>query len=193
MKLKSEELRQQILQAATELIIKDGIGGTSTVKVAKKIKMSQSNIYSYFKSRQDLLLAVFEYHQQQIIASLEPMLDDQLTPQQQISVLIQEMIEFGKQHFETVRILSIFRSQPNMRTVLPRVADDEFFTRLFQLISQYQDAGIIKPVNAEFLMEGAFSIITDYLIAIIAGELTSSEVSGTDVVDLINDYMLARR
>ncbi len=38
MKLKSEKLRQSILTTTTQLLISQGIEGTSTVKVAKKTR-----------------------------------------------------------------------------------------------------------------------------------------------------------
>lgn len=63
MKPKNETVRRQIIDAATDLIIETGIAGTSTVKVAKRINGAQSNIYSYFKSKEALIAGVFDYHQ----------------------------------------------------------------------------------------------------------------------------------
>lgn len=89
MKLKSEALRKKIIATATTLMIEDGIEGTSTVKVAKQLEMAQSNVYSYYKSREDLLLAVFTYHQQLMVASLMPLLDESAAPIQQFETLFQ--------------------------------------------------------------------------------------------------------
>lgn len=190
MKLKNEQLRQRILISATELIIKDGIEGTSTVKVARKIKMSQSNIYSYFKNRHELLIAVFKYQQQKLIANLAPLLNSQLDPISQIESLINGVIQFGTQNFDTIRVIIIFRNQPSLRTTLPTINEDPFFIKLFELIKNYQDQGIVKSINAEFLVEGAFSIINNYLLANTTGELSFNKLSTDEVVSLVKDLIL---
>ncbi|PWG00475.1 TetR/AcrR family transcriptional regulator [Levilactobacillus bambusae] len=190
MKLKNEQLRQKILLAATTLIIAEGIEGTSTVKVAKKIEMSQSNIYSYFKNRQQLLLAVFDYHQHLLIEALAPNLTSSLAPVEQINQLILGLLQFGQTHFDTMRIIAIFRAQPAIRPVLPKVSDDPFFNELFRLMQQYQQEKIVKPVAAEFLMEGVFSIVNNYLLAISLDELKSRELSVDDVALLAVDWLL---
>lgn len=190
MKLKNEQLKKQILLVATDLIIKNGIEGTSTVKVARKINMAQSNIYSYFKNRQQLLLAVFIFHQRKLIDDLSPLLDSELTPINQINQLIREIIQFGKTNFNTMRILTIFRNQPMIRPILPKISDDDFFTELFELVKQYQQQGIIKPINSEFLMEGVFSIINNYLLAIEINEINPIELTSDIVVNSIDNFLL---
>ncbi len=55
-----EEFRREILDSARELFINDGYEKFSMRKLAEKIEYSPTTIYLYFKSKDDLLLAICE-------------------------------------------------------------------------------------------------------------------------------------
>ncbi|WP_282801977.1 TetR/AcrR family transcriptional regulator [Secundilactobacillus kimchicus] len=190
MKLKSEALRQSILTTTTQLLISQGIEGTSTVKVAKKLDISQSNIYSYFKNKQMLLLAVFSQHQAKLITALQPLLELQLRPVQQIDALITGLIEFGLQHPQSIQLILLFRQQPQIRPILPTIQDDPFFDALFTKIEHFQQLNVIKNYNPQFLAEGVFSMVVNYLLFQTTGELTDQPLSQQDVVTLIHGFLL---
>ncbi|KRK47827.1 hypothetical protein FC96_GL002030 [Secundilactobacillus kimchicus JCM 15530] len=190
MKLKSEKLRQSILTTTTQLLISQGIEGTSTVKVAKKLDISQSNIYSYFKNKQMLLLAVFSQHQAKLITALQPLLELQLRPVQQIDALITGLIEFGLQHPQSIQLILLFRQQPQIRPILPTIQDDPFFDALFTKIEHFQQLNVIKNYNPQFLAEGVFSMVVNYLLFQTTGELTDQPLSQQDVVTLIHGFLL---
>lgn len=190
MKLKSEALRQSILTTTTQLLISQGIEGTSTVKVAKKLNISQSNIYSYFKNKQMLLLAVFKHHQAKLIAALQPLLELQLQPVQQIDALINGLIEFGSQQPQSIQLILLFRQQPQIRPTLPTIQDNPFFVALFTKIEHFQQLNVIKNYNAQFLAEGVFSIVVNYLLFQTTGELIDQPLSQQDAVTLIHGFLL---
>ncbi|MFD0898121.1 TetR/AcrR family transcriptional regulator [Loigolactobacillus binensis] len=192
MKLKNEQLRQNIILATTDLIIAQGFAGTSTVKVAKQAKTAQSNIYRYFENRQTLLLAVFKYHQQKLIAALAPLLDTTAAPLVQIDGLINAMIQFSLTDFDTMRVLALFRDQPNMRPLLPKISEDTFFAQLFKLIKHYQELKVVKPYYSEFLAAGVFSLIMNYALAVALDEIPAHQLTQQDVVALIHDFLLVK-
>lgn len=190
MKLKSAALRQQILTAATDIIVTNGLTEISTVKVAKAVNTPQSNIYSYYKNKEALLLAVFEYHQHKLIEALSGSLSDSLSPKEALHHLVTAVLKLGLANPATIRIILLFRQQPEWRSRLPRITDSVFFTKLFAQFDQLQAQQIVKPYDASFLSEGVFSIITNYLTAIDAGELTTESLSQADLMALVDDFML---
>ncbi|APX72832.1 TetR/AcrR family transcriptional regulator [Companilactobacillus allii] len=50
--------KRKVLQAAIKLFSIQGFNGTSTSEIAKESGMSQATIFKYFKSKDDLLLAI---------------------------------------------------------------------------------------------------------------------------------------
>lgn len=53
-----EELRENILQAATELITASGLGGMSAREIARRIGYSAGTIYNVFDNLDDLILTI---------------------------------------------------------------------------------------------------------------------------------------
>src|SRR2546427_6798677 len=50
-----EELKQQILDAARELFVREGYENVSMRKIAEKIEYSPATIYTYFKDKDEIL------------------------------------------------------------------------------------------------------------------------------------------
>ena len=55
-----EELRQEIMDAARELFVKEGFDNVSMRKIAEKIEYSPTTIYLYFQDKADLLDCIVE-------------------------------------------------------------------------------------------------------------------------------------
>lgn len=53
-------MRQQIIEAARELFVREGIEKTSLRAIAKEIEYSPATIYLYFKDKDEILYAVHE-------------------------------------------------------------------------------------------------------------------------------------
>lgn len=137
-----------------------------------------------------LLLAVFKHHQAQLITTLRPLLDSQLPPVQQIDALISGLIEFGLHHPQSIQLILLFRQQPQIRSILPTIQDNLFFVDLFIKIEHYQQLNVIKNYNAQFLAEGVFSMVVNYILFQTTDELAEQPLSQQDVIALIHGFLL---
>lgn len=54
-----DDKREIILQAALKLFVSDGFDGTSTAKIATKAKVSNGALFHYFKTREELIVALY--------------------------------------------------------------------------------------------------------------------------------------
>jgi AcrR family transcriptional regulator len=54
------ELRQEILEAARDLFVSEGVRNVSMRRIAEKIEYSPTTIYLYFKDKEDLLFQICE-------------------------------------------------------------------------------------------------------------------------------------
>jgi TetR/AcrR family fatty acid metabolism transcriptional regulator len=57
---KSDDKRQRILQAATRVFARKGYFGARVSEIARRAGVADGTIYLYFKSKQDLLVALFD-------------------------------------------------------------------------------------------------------------------------------------
>lgn len=58
MKLKSEILREEIINLATEEFLRHGFRNTSLRKIAKKANKTTGAIYTYFESKEDIFVEI---------------------------------------------------------------------------------------------------------------------------------------
>jgi AcrR family transcriptional regulator len=68
------QTRLRIVAAAAELILRDGVAGTTLDEVRAAAAVSSSQIYHYFAGKKALVLAVIDYQSDQVVGGMEPML-----------------------------------------------------------------------------------------------------------------------
>ncbi|MBA3713548.1 MAG: TetR/AcrR family transcriptional regulator [Pyrinomonadaceae bacterium] len=90
-----EELRQEILDAARTLFIREGYENVSMRKVAEKIEYSPTTIYLYFKSKAELLNCLCEETFAKLGARLEALAKDSPDPVEGLRKGLRVYIEFG--------------------------------------------------------------------------------------------------
>jgi AcrR family transcriptional regulator len=72
---KGVETRQRIVAAAADLILQQGVAGTTLDDVRAEAEVSSSQIYHYFADKEALVRAVVEYRAQTVVGEThEPML-----------------------------------------------------------------------------------------------------------------------
>lgn len=74
------ELRDQMLDTAAELFIKNGYDGTTVQQVIDHLEVSKGAFYHYFSSKEDLLDAVADRMTRDGLAKFRPILEDQTVP-----------------------------------------------------------------------------------------------------------------
>src|SRR5260370_23144389 len=72
---KGVQTRQRIVAAAADLILQQGVAGTTLDDVRDEAGVSSSQIYHYFADKEALVRAVVDYRAQTVVGELhEPML-----------------------------------------------------------------------------------------------------------------------
>lgn len=96
----------QILKTAEELFAVKGFDGTSVRDIADEAGVNVSMISYYFRSKEKLMEALFEYRMGHIIMRVETLLKDTLMgPLQKVNVLIDDHIERVMDRQKFYRIL----------------------------------------------------------------------------------------
>ena len=69
---KGAATRSRIIEAAAELIDEHGVAGTSLDDVMAKSGASKSQLYHYFRDKEDLVCEVISHHTHQVIGMFKP-------------------------------------------------------------------------------------------------------------------------
>jgi AcrR family transcriptional regulator len=93
-----QERRDEILVAATELFASEGYGRVTTRELARRAGLSQTGLYIYFRTKEEILAAICDRTHDAMTAAFEAALAGAATPQQALSKLVRSYIEFGLAH-----------------------------------------------------------------------------------------------
>jgi AcrR family transcriptional regulator len=88
-------LRQEIMDAASELFVRDGYENVSMRRIANKIEYSPTTIYLYFKDKAELLDQVSKETFSRLVVRLSKIMEQQTDPVQRLKRGLVAYIEFG--------------------------------------------------------------------------------------------------
>jgi AcrR family transcriptional regulator len=88
-------LRQEILDAASELFVREGFENVSMRRIADKIEYSPTTIYLYFKDKAELLESVCHETFGRLIQRLAKIMDQPGDPVERLRRGLHAYIEFG--------------------------------------------------------------------------------------------------
>lgn len=180
--------RSHILGKASSLFWKKGYHTTSMRDIAKACMCNPSNIYHYFKNKEDILYAVIKDITEQTVSSIQYLEDDEVTnPVEQLRLLI-------KSHFELM-------AQMNRSSVL--ISD----TGLKDLTSEHRKAvvqlrdkydAIMRKVIQRGTRAGLFDVRDEKIAAFIISSAimrssiwfsTKGRLSAEEISDIIFELL----
>lgn len=92
------QLRQQILEAARDTLVREGYDGLSMRRVAERIDYSPTAIYLQFKDRDELVFCVCEELLAGLVRELQEVAEKNRDPLAALKKGLRRYVEFGRRH-----------------------------------------------------------------------------------------------
>jgi AcrR family transcriptional regulator len=93
-----QERRAEILAAAKELFVTEGFAKVTTRAIAEKAGLSQTGIYLYFPTKEDILRAISDATHEAISAAFDRAAEGPGTPREIFRRLLHVYIDYGLSH-----------------------------------------------------------------------------------------------
>jgi TetR/AcrR family transcriptional repressor of nem operon len=74
--MKGEKARSKIVDTAAQLMLQNGVVGTTIEGVCDAARVGKSHFYHYFSDKPDLVRAVIDYRTDRVLGSQEPFLSN---------------------------------------------------------------------------------------------------------------------
>lgn len=168
MRKKNPEKAALILEAARQLILQEGAAAVSTTKVARAVGIAQSNIYIYFKSKDDMLRQVYKDAQTRIQTYFVENQPDTTDIRPAIIGYIDCMYGFATHDFATFEVLHQIKAIPEAHWTR-EIADAQ---APVALIRSGIETGILRPVAPAVHMSIVFNAVRQCVLSQKAGEVT---------------------
>ncbi len=150
-----ENLRQDILDAASELFATEGYESVSMRKIADKIEYSPTTIYLYFRDKNELLYQICE----ETFAQLGQQIREISEPETDLLVRMRKglraYIEFGiaHPHHYQVTFMSPIFSEPNDEYKFEGSMGERTFGFLRSEVSTCMEAGKLKKGDIDAISQ----------------------------------------
>lgn len=184
---KTAQTRQQILQAALDEFVEQGIARTSMERIARRGQVAKGTIYLYYPSKEELLRGVIEYALRQSAVyqplvrqpgeSIEAMLRRSLLPTMQA-------MEHSDRAELARLVLSEARHDPVLARLYKELAFDPWQRLIEKLLQQAVDEGELRTSSVTLcaqLMAGPF-----WMTMVHNGLLRSSDAPVLELEPLVN-------
>lgn len=109
-----EALRQDILDAARELFVKEGYENVSMRRIAEKIEYSPTTIYLYFEDKASLLFAICEETFAKLTKRMESITQQQDDAVKALKAGCRAYIEFGLKYPNHYRVTFMHSPNPDL-------------------------------------------------------------------------------
>ena len=145
-------LRQEILDAASELFVRDGYENVSMRRIADRIEYSPTTIYIYFKDKAELLEQVCKETFARLVERLSKIMAQPGDPVERLKRGLIAYIEFGLENphqYRTTFMMPIPEGLEEKKLHQENSPGMQAFSFLIQGLGDGVKAGKLRPMNLE--------------------------------------------
>jgi AcrR family transcriptional regulator len=195
---RKSQLRQEILDAASEILVRDGYEGLTMRKVAQRIDYSATTIYLYFKDRDELVFYACEQFLAGLLRELQETVARIADPAEALRKILRRYVEYGlahpQQYLATFVIPHAHTPEADARYKQPDAMSMKSFGFLEQLVREVVRRKRLARVDVEAasraLWAGAHGI-TSLLLVIPTFEWGRTDRVIDQLVSQLVDGLLA--
>ncbi len=143
---KSEEKRATILSVATELIADQGLGA-STADIAKKAGVPHGSVFTYFKTKAALLVALYTELSAEMTDTVMEAMPSNVDEQAQFRHLWVQWTNWGASN------PSKRRTQALLKLSVDREMADAYAAPVFELIEKSCSTGVLRDAPSVYAVE----------------------------------------
>ncbi|GLQ16450.1 TetR/AcrR family transcriptional regulator [Maritalea porphyrae] len=162
-----ERRTKDLLESSRICFAKEGYAGATIEKIASRAGLSKGSIYRFFKSKDEILLALLDAHEAEFAARWE-----HLQPE------CTSIIDAIRSRVRLLLVMSI--EQGNMERVwiefLQQEASKEKFAEIIALSRKELVLLITKGIQAGELKNNAVDVLADFLLATLEGLIVLAQV-----------------
>lgn len=189
MRMRKEDRRAQILDAAMTVFVKKGFTASTTLEIAGAANVSEVTLFRHFASKREIFLAGVEPI---MLSTLEGTisLSAELGPEEKLAYILFERISLISRNSQVVRLIL------SEASLLSAVGGDNFMGRIVQTLRQVLVLTGVPAQREAVVLRVLMGSILSFLympqtgeedIRVFAGQVAAMVLSSTDQIDREGD------
>lgn len=183
-------LRETILEKSRQILIKEGFGNLSMRKIASALDVSATALYSHFKGKDDLLVALIEESVEMLLGQLAHAAERETDAISRLKQMALAYVQFGLKRPQEYEIMFVVRSEE-----MPRYPKEKFrkvrsaYSMLADTIREGHLTGMIEEPEPEL---AAYSIWAQLhgVVSVILNQRLDAKVSREEFVEHSVDHII---
>ena len=139
--------RQQIIDAAEDLIAESGFQGFSMHKLAKEAGVAAGTIYRYFSDKEDLLLQVRLAVVQRNAEVVQRGVDNAMPLKERFRTMWLNIFDLSRTNIDNLKNRAQYDSLPCMRNHETKEIERKMFSKVDKFFTQGREQGLFKPLD----------------------------------------------
>ncbi|MEP7133420.1 MAG: TetR/AcrR family transcriptional regulator [Chloroflexota bacterium] len=167
------DLKNALINAGIEILSKEGVGGLSLRKVAKKAGVSHSAPYAHFPDKQSLIAAISTEGFNQLYAELDAAISPHIkNPKRQLVEGTRAYVQFAMTHTDTFKIM--FSGILEKEKEYPAFVEIscKTFKRVLDVVVACQTAKILKSGSPEILAVSVWGQVHGIVSLALEGQIS---------------------
>lgn len=170
MKLKDDTKRLAIIDQTIDIVFDKGFSGIKMAGLARKVGISPSTIYVYFKNKEDLIVSISS----EIIKNASEMshkeVKESLPYKLKLKAIWLYWLNFGVNHNKEMSFLHQVKQSPYY-DLIPKEIKEEKVRLSNDLLSLGKKEGLIKALDNNILSAVIAAIMSENINLVLNGEL----------------------
>jgi AcrR family transcriptional regulator len=175
--------RDQLVETAAQLFYRDGYHATGIDRILAEARIAKMTLYSHFRSKEDLILAVLKKRDQAMFNSLNQFLNaKKRSPEKRLAAVFDWLVVWiGSKEFRGCAFLKAMAEYQSLEDPIHQAALAHRTALTAEIQRLATAAGLIKPKNLtnqlSLLLEGA--IVKSHAIGNVAPAIHAREAAKT--------------
>jgi len=184
------DLKNALIQAGVKILAKEGVGGLSLRKVAKKAGVSHSAPYAHFPDKQSLIAAIstegFKQLYTELDAAVSPYAND---PRRQLAEGVWAYVQFAMNNTDTFNIM--FSDVLEKEKDYPAYVESsrKTFERVVGIVKACQDAGVLRPAPAEIMAVSVWGQLHGIISLVLEGQVSHAVLDRFSIREIVTFAM----
>jgi TetR/AcrR family transcriptional regulator, fatty acid metabolism regulator protein len=158
-----EDKRRRIIDAAVKVFAEKGFFGAKVSEIADAAGVADGTIYLYFKSKDDILISLFQEKMSEIVKQLQAILSELPDPETKMRRYVIEHLKLVARQPELMQVLTVeLRQSARFIKEYSPKAFARYLAVIGMIIEEGQRAGVFrKDIDAGILRRALFGLIDE--------------------------------
>lgn len=163
--------RERILDAAERVFAESGFFSAKVSQIARAAGVADGTIYLYFKSKDDVLISLFESRMERVNQSMATAAASESTPKAKLAAMVRNHLEMVSEHPALAEILTIeLRQSSKFMKEYSNPRFGEFLKLMAQVVEAGQESGVFsRRIPAPLVARMIFGILDELALAWLLG------------------------